>query len=266
MATVAWLDWNIDRPARYIMTDCSDANGHQDPANGINAAADSTTFNGGDGWSVTGSFTITEDLDYFPEGHPEEVESITTDLSCEFRSSERKINDVSTQTMVATTLTVTNANGKEVVSFANCEGATVEMTVGTYDYSYDVVVSGPLALNQSISTETAFTIASFQPLLIWSEDAPAGLAGHTVNLTNSEEMALGGDSFSYIENPTYHQNPKALDAKLTYAMFIPCVTFGALVFVLLRYMARGYEFVMNKCCGCDLCDDSCPIRLFNGDD
>tara|TARA_Y100000287_G_C14203653_1_gene346914 strand:- start:231 stop:1382 length:1152 start_codon:yes stop_codon:yes gene_type:complete len=31
-------------------------------------------------------------------------------------------------------------------------------------------------------------------------------------------------------------------------------------------MARGYEFEMNKCYGCDLCDDACPVRLFNAGD
>jgi Fe-S oxidoreductase len=262
----AFLDWNIYQPARYIITDFADANGHQDAANGINAASGSQTFNGGEGWSVSGTFDVTEDTSYFPKGHPEEFKTLTSDFSCEYRSSERKINDISTQSMVTTTLVVTNAAGSDVVSFSNCEGATTELTVGTYSYTYDVAVSGALALNDSITTETSFTMKSFQPLLVWDENAPAGLAGHTVNLSSAEEMALGGSAFSSIENPTYHTNPKSLDAKLTYAMFIPCITFGALVFVLLRYMARGYEFEMNKCYGCDLCDDACPVRLFNGGD
>ena len=79
-------------------------------------------------------------------------------------------------------------------------------------------------------------------------------------------MALGGNNFNQVDNPSYHMNPKSLDAKLIYAMFIPCLTFGAMVFILLRSMARGYEFEMNKCYGCDLCDDACPVRLFNGGD
>ena len=53
--TTAWLDWMIYQPARYIIIDFNDANGHQDPANGINAAAGTTTFSGGDGWTDTGS-------------------------------------------------------------------------------------------------------------------------------------------------------------------------------------------------------------------
>ena len=154
--------------------------------------------------------------------------------------------------MISTTLTVFDTSGKEVISFDDCAGATIEMSVGDYNYAYEVVVSGPLALNDSITTETSFLIASYQPLLVWNENAPGGLAGYTVNLSNDAEMALGGKAYSYIENPTYHQNPKSLDAKLTYAMFIPCITFGALVFVLLRYMARGYEFEMNKCYGLSL--------------
>ena len=63
---------------------------------------------------------------------------------------------------------------------------------------------------------------------------------------------MGSGGFEVIDNPSYHMNPKSLDAKLIYAMFIPCLTLGALVFMLLRSMATGYEFEMNKCYGCDL--------------
>jgi hypothetical protein len=232
--TTAWLGWNIYQPARYIIIDFTDSNGHQDAENGINAAAGGTTFAGGDGFTSSGTFTVTDGSSLFPDGHHDSVETLTTDVACEFRSSERKINDISTQTMIATTLTVTDASGATVVSFADCEGATAELQPGTYSYAYEVTVSGALALNASITTETAFTIASYQPLLVWGEDAPASLAGHTVNLSNSEEMALGASTYEYIENPSYHKNPKAQDAKHTYALFIPCVTFGALDFVLLR--------------------------------
>jgi Fe-S oxidoreductase len=264
--TTAWLDWSIYQPARYIITDFTDANGHQNAEYGINAAANSTSFNGGAGWVTAGTFTVTEDLSHFPEGHHESVEALTTDLSCEYRASERKINDINTVSMISSTLVLSDSNGKTVTSFDDCAGATLDLSVGEYTYEYSVSVSGALAYNDSIVTETSFAIATFQPLLVWSEDAPAALAGRTVDLTNDSQMALGGTAFASIENPTYHTNPKALDAKLTYAMFIPCLTFGAVVFVLLRSMARGYEFEMNKCYGCDLCDDACPVRLFNGGD
>ena len=130
----------------------------------------------------------------------------------------------------------------------------------------DVSITGPLALNDTMMKEMSLEINAFQPLLVWSSSAPASLEGKTVNLSNSAEMALGGNNFNQVDNPSYHMNPKSLDAKLIYAMFIPCLTFGAMVFILLRSMARGYEFEMNKCYGCDLCDDACPVRLFNGGD
>ena len=157
----------IYQPARYIIIDFNDVNGHQDAENGINAASGSTTFAGGEGWSDSGTFTITEDTALFPDGHHESIETLTTDLACEYRSSERKINDVNTATMISTTLTVTDSNGKIIESFENCAGSTVELAVGTYSYEYTVTVSGALALNNSIQTETAFSIASYQPLLVW---------------------------------------------------------------------------------------------------
>ena len=264
--TTAWLDWNLYQPARYIITDFGDANGHQDAANGINAASVTDSFSGDAEWIAAGSFTVTEDTTYFPYGHHKTVETITTDMACEYRSSERKINELSTADMLTSTFTVTDSSGKTVSSFTNCDGATVELKVGTYDYQMTVQATGLLAQNSSITTETSMNIASFQPLLVWDEDAHESLAGTSVNLSSSEDMALGNGKFSPIENPSYHRNPKSMDAKLTYAMFIPCLTFGALVFVLLRYMARGYEFEMNKCYGCDLCDDACPVRLFTGGD
>ena len=70
-----------------------------------------------------------------------------------------------------------------------------------------------------------------------------------------------------VENPTFEKNPKSLDAKPIYSLFVPCLGFGALVYMALRSMARGYdEWEMNKCYGCDLCDDACPVRLFNAGD
>ena len=264
--TTAWLDWNLYQPARYIITDFGDVNGHQDAANGINAALVTDSFSGDAAWVATGSFTITEDSTHFPDGHHKTVETITTDIACEYRASERKINDLSTGDMLSSTLVVTDSSGKTVSSFTECDGATVELKVGTYDYQMTVQASGLLALNSSITTETAMKISSFQPLLVWNSNAPESLAGTSVNLSNSEDMVLGNGKFSPIENPSYHRNPKSMDAKLTYAMFVPCLTFGALVFVMLRYMARGYEFEMNKCYGCDLCDDACPVRLFTGGD
>jgi Fe-S oxidoreductase len=213
-----------------------------------------------------GTFTITEDPVLFPDGHHESVDKIVTDIVCEHRAEERKINDVKTETMISSTMVVYDSNDKIVSEFTNCAGDSLELSVGTYTYQMDVAITGPLALNDTMMKEISLEINAFQPLLLWSSSAPASLEGKSVNLSNSAEMALGGTSFGQLDNPSYHMNPKSLDAKLIYAMFIPCLTFGAMVFILLRSMARGYEFEMNKCYGCDLCDDACPVRLFNGGD
>ena len=264
--TAAWLDWVIYQPGQQVIIDFADANGHQEPGSGINAAQDSTVLTDQDVWSSSGTFTITEDPVHFPEGHHESVDKIATDIVCEHRAEERKINDVKTETMISSKMTIYNSNNNIVSEFTNCAGDSLELPVGTYTYQMDVEITGPLALNDTMMKEISLEIAAFQPLLVWSSSAPASLEGKTVNLSNGAELALGGTSFGEVNNPSYHMNPKSLDAKLIYAMFIPCLTFGAMVFILLRSMARGYEFEMNKCYGCDLCDDACPVRLFNGGD
>jgi Fe-S oxidoreductase len=264
--TTAWLDWVIYQPGQEVIIDFFDSNGHQIPADGINSAFESATLTTEDSYSVSDTFTVTEDPVLFPEGHHESVSKITTDISCEHRAEERKINDVKTDSMISSTLSVTNADGNVVADINDCAGTSVDLPVGTYQYQFDVTITGPLALNDTMMKEIKLEIASFQPLLVWNSAAPAALEGKTVNLSSTTDMALGGSNYGQIDNPGYHMNPKSLDAKLIYAMFIPCLTFGAMVFILLRSMARGYEFEMNKCYGCDLCDDACPVRLFNGGD
>ena len=158
-------------------------------------------------------------------------------------------------------MSVSDSSGATITSFTGCEGAEINLEPGTYYYEYSLTASGPLALNESITTETTFSVRTYQPLLLWDSGENAG---KVVDLSNGELLtaaAATGIGYSSINNPSYHVNPKSLDAKLTYAMFIPCITFGAVVVVLLRSMARGYEFEMNKCYGCDLCDDACPVRL-----
>jgi Fe-S oxidoreductase len=196
------------------------------------------------------------------------VETIPIDAACSYRAEERKIGEAKTADMLSSTLTIKDADGSTVsaASFDDCAGAEmVELPVGIYTYTFEVSASGPLATS-NLTTEVTMAIAAYQPLLLFDAGlSDAHLAGHAVNLSNPEHMTMAGD-YDQVVNPSYHSNPKALDAKLTYAMFIPCLTLGALVFVLLRSMATGYEFEMNKCYGCDLCDDACPVRLFNGGD
>ena len=252
----AWLDWQIYQPARETIIDFSDANNHQNIDAQENAAGATVTFAGGDNYATSGTFTVTDELT---------SEALPTDVTCEYRASERKIDGVNTATMLASTMTVTDSSGSVLASFTGCEGAEINLVPGVYNYEYSLVASGALALNDSITTETTFSVRTYQPLLLWDSNAGEN-AGKVVDLSDTAMLAAATGTYSDITNPSYHVNPKSLDAKLTYAMFIPCLTFGAVVIVLLRSMARGYEFEMNKCYGCDLCDDACPVRLFNGGD
>jgi Fe-S oxidoreductase len=260
----AWMDWNIYQPARFYLIDYSDNNGHQDLDSGVNGATGIKNYSASETVLITGEFTITDQ--YWPDDV--DFKTVPLDATCSTRASEVIIDGGdSTSKMVQSSLVVTKqGNGKKVVDTDCNSGETgVELKAGIYDYEFRVHSTDGLATNDTVTVETLFTIQAFQPLLLYGEDAGNGLAGSTVNLSHSLNIELEG-SGSVIENPTYHANPKALDAKLTYAMFIPCLTCGAIVFVLLRNMARGYEFEMNKCYGCDLCDDACPVRLFNAGD
>ncbi len=259
----AWMDWVIYQPTRYHMIDFSDANGHQDLENGINGATSKDTYSGEETIWTTGSFTITDD--YWPADN--NFKTVPVDAICSTRASEVVIDGgQSTSRMIETSLIVTDSSGDNVIDTDCSTGmAGVELESGIYAYEFMVSSTGPLAANDSVTVEVEFAVKAFQPLLLYPEGTGSGYDGTVVDLTDAFTLELMGDG-EVVENPTYHVNPKSLDAKLTYAMFIPCVTCGAIVFVLLRNMARGYEFEMNKCYGCDLCDDACPVRLFNAGD
>ena len=261
----AWMQWNIYQPARYYMIDFADNNGHQDLQSGVNGATGIDNYTGEDTIWASGTFSISDQ--YWPDDI--DFKTVPVDATCTTRASEVVIDGgLSTSRIIQSSLVVINKDsGKTVIDTDCATGATgVELGAGLYDYEFRVNSINQLAANDSVIVETSFSVKAFQPLLLFDEKAGNGLAGMTVDLSNSLNLELEGDHMGVVENPTYHANPKALDAKLTYAMFIPCVTLGAIVFVLLRNMARGYEFEMNKCYGCDLCDDACPVRLFNAGD
>ncbi|MBT4065929.1 MAG: 4Fe-4S dicluster domain-containing protein [Euryarchaeota archaeon] len=261
----AWMQWNIYQPARYYLIDFADSNGHQNLDTGVNGASGLETYSGDETAGESGYFNISNN--HWPENV--EFTTVPVDATCATRASEVIIDGgVPTSAMMQSSLIITDHKTGEVVIDTDCStGETgVELGAGLYHYEFRAYSTDALAANESVTVETQFTIKAYQPLLLYGEDAGNGLAGHAVNLSNSLDIELEGDEMGVVVNPTYHANPKALDAKLTYAMFIPCLTAGAVVFILLRNMARGYEFEMNKCYGCDLCDDACPVRLFNAGD
>ena len=150
---------------------------------------------------------------------------------------------------------MTNDAGKLLWSAdGSCDSITLKLTPGTYRLDYHVTSSG---VNETVTMITDYSALAFQPLLLDEN----GAAANRADLPVDAEL-----STMTLKNPTFEKNPKSLDAKLTYSIFVPCLGVGAIVFMLMRSMARGYEWEMNKCYGCDLCDDACPVRLFNAGD
>ncbi|MDP6640257.1 MAG: heterodisulfide reductase-related iron-sulfur binding cluster [Candidatus Poseidoniaceae archaeon] len=244
-----WMQWTIFQPTQQYLIDFANNNGHQQPEAGINAASGSSNHSGQESTHMSGAMTITD----------EGLETVIVDVTCEARPSERKIDGVKTLTMLDSTLAIMQ-DGKVIAESKGCEALELELDSGReYTYQFDLTSDSVLANNQSIYVTSSFSITAYQPLFLYDD------SGTVVNLSNDTEMAAMG-SYGVVENPDFHVNPKSLDAKLIYTLFIPPLTLGALCWLVLRKMARGYEYEMNKCYGCDLCDDACPVRLFNAGD
>ncbi len=245
IAAVHWSEWGIYQPTKFKIIDFNGDNGHADSETGRNSADDRASFFGlEDGSEViySSSFTFeVEDLG---------VSEVPTDIGCLFRTSVRNAG-THTQSLV-----LTDSSGSEVWRADGCISESIYLDSGqSYTVNFQTTSQG---INDSVEVITSFSVISYQPLLL-NEDG-------TAVVRSESTMDLETLSTMYMKNPTFEKNPKSLDAKLIYSLFIPCLGVGALVFMLMRSMARGYEYEMNKCYGCDLCDDACPVRLFNAGD
>jgi len=245
IAATHWSNWGIHQPTKFKIIDFNGDNGHADSETGRNSAEDRASFFGledGSELIYSSSFTFeVEDLG---------VSEVPTDIGCLFRTSVRSAGTHSQS------LVLTDSAGSELWRSDGCISESIYLDSGqSYTVDFQTTSQG---INDSVEVITSFSVIAYQPLLL-NEDGTA--------LVRSEStMDLETLSTMYMENPTFEKNPKSLDAKLIYSLFIPCLGVGALVFMLMRSMARGYEYEMNKCYGCDLCDDACPVRLFNSGD
>tara|TARA_B100000575_G_scaffold64406_1_gene49395 strand:+ start:36778 stop:39558 length:2781 start_codon:yes stop_codon:yes gene_type:complete len=245
IAASHWSKWGIYQPTKFKVIDFNGDNGHADSETGRNSAQDKASFFGSeDGTEVVYSSSFTFEVEDLG------VSKLPTDIGCLFRTSVRSAG-THTQSLV-----LTDSAGSELWRADGCVSESIYLNSGqTYTVDFQTKSQG---INNSVEVITSFSVVSYQPLLL-NDDGTA--------LVRSEStMDLETMSSMYMENPTYHKNPKSLDAKLIYSLFVPCLGVGALVFMLMRSMARGYEYEMNKCYGCDLCDDACPVRLFNSGD
>ena len=245
IAASHWSKWGIYQPTKFKIIDFNGDNGHSDSAMGRNAAEDRTTFFGMvDGSEVVYSSSFTFEVEDLG------VSEVPTDIGCLFRTSVRSAGTHSQS------LVLTDSAGSEIWSTDGCVSDSIYLDSGqTYTVDFQTTSQG---INDTVEVITSFSVISYQPLLLNADGTALVRSESTMDMETLSSM--------YMENPTFHKNPKSLDAKLIYSLFVPCLGVGALVFMLMRSMARGYEYEMNKCYGCDLCDDACPVRLFNSGD
>ena len=245
IAASHWSKWGIYQPTKFKIIDFNGDNGHADSAMGRNAAEDRTSFFGmGDGSEVVYSSSFTFEVEDLG------VSEVPTDIGCLFRTSVRSAGTHSQS------LVLTDSAGSEIWSTDGCVSDSIYLDSGqTYTVDFQTTSQG---INDTVEVITSFSVISYQPLLLNADGTALVRSESTMDMETLSSM--------YMENPTFHKNPKSLDAKLIYSLFVPCLGVGALVFMLMRSMARGYEYEMNKCYGCDLCDDACPVRLFNSGD
>ena len=239
---IHWSNWGIYQPTQRLIIDFEGFNDHS--FDGKNTGGESDEYIGtNDGTSISKSWSDVIEIEDLG------VSSVFVDIGCNFRTTER---GAGTHTQ---DLTLSNDAGNILwTAEGSCDSTTLKLTPGVYRLDYQVTSSG---VNESVTMITDYSAVAFQPLLLDENGAAANRAALPAG-TELSTMTL--------ENPTFEKNPKSLDAKLTYSIFVPCLGVGAIVFFLMRSMARGYEWEMNKCYGCDLCDDACPVRLFNAGD
>ena len=239
---VHWSNWGIYQPTQRLIIDFEGFNDHS--FDGKNSGGESDEYIGtNDGTSISKSWSDVIEVEDLG------VSSVFVDVGCNFRTTER---GAGTHTQ---DLTLSNDAGNILwTAEGSCDSTTLKLTPGVYRLDYQVTSSG---VNESVTMITDYSAVAFQPLLLDEN----GAAANRADLPAGTEL-----STMTLENPTFEKNPKSLDAKLTYSIFVPCLGVGAIVFFLMRSMARGYEWEMNKCYGCDLCDDACPVRLFNAGD
>ena len=239
---IHWSNWGIYQPTQRLIIDFEGFNDHS--FDGKNSGGESGEYIGTiDGTSISESWSDVIEIEDMG------ISSVFVDVGCNFRTTER---GAGTHTQ---DLTLSNDAGNILwTAEGSCDSTTLKLAPGVYRLDYQVTSSG---VNESVTMITDYSAVAFQPLLLDENGAAANRAALPAG-TELSTMTL--------ENPTFEKNPKSLDAKLTYSIFVPCLGVGAIVFFLMRSMARGYEWEMNKCYGCDLCDDACPVRLFNAGD
>ncbi len=249
-----FLNWGIYQPTQFHLIDFSGVNNHMETSDGSEPSRNGLAQE----WAMNGtgddSVEISQTWDIIVEDFG--IGELFVDYACSHRTSARGVG-------IGDGNVTISQNGVTILE-PTCGNGMLKMDPGSYTVDFTTSYT---EVNNTTTVFAGIQVIAYQPLLINPSNGQAIDRADTSNLSiqgiiNTED---GLESYM-VENPTYHKNPKSLDAKLVYSLFIPCLGVGAIVYMMMRGMARGYEYEMNKCYGCDLCDDACPVRLFNAGD
>ncbi|MEE3083003.1 MAG: heterodisulfide reductase-related iron-sulfur binding cluster [Candidatus Thermoplasmatota archaeon] len=249
-----FLNWGIYQPTQFHLIDFSGVNNHMETSDGSEPSRNGVAQE----WAMNGtgddSVEISQSWDIVVEDFG--IGELFVDYACSHRTSSRGVGIGDGN--------VTISQDGVIILEPTCGNGMLKMDPGSYTVDFTTSYS---EVNNTTTVFAGIQVIAYQPLLINPANGQAIDRSDVSNLSLKGIINTEAGLETYmVENPTYHKNPKSLDAKLVYSLFIPCLGVGAIVYMMMRGMARGYEYEMNKCYGCDLCDDACPVRLFNAGD
>ena len=211
IAAANWADWGIHQPTKKTLIDFAGDNGHADSEIGRNAGGSTVTYLGNSDESIiavsdSSTFEV-EDLG---------VSRVPADVGCSFRTVYSDTGD-SARNMGVHSQSISLLDSSGSILWENeggtCESTEIYLSAGaSYTVSFSFTSEG---VNESISMATGFSAVAYQPLLLGDDGTAIVRSESTLSLDDLTALS--------IENPTYHKNPKGLDAKLIYSMFIPCL-------------------------------------------
>ena len=206
LPAVHWVDWGIYQPTKQKIIDYSGANQHSVPEIGRNSALGDMSYTG---LTTDSEIIHTDTLVFNVEDFG--IDKVPADIGCNFRTTVRGAG------IHSQLLTLIDSNNDVLWSTedGSCSSTAMYLDAGeSYTLEFTTISNG---VNDSVTMITDYSAVVYQPLLL-NADGTALLRSETILEPNDLTTLM-------VDNPTYHKNPKSLDAKLIYSLFIPCLLY-----------------------------------------